>query len=143
MEISDLFTRQFKNYGGSGNFTRTHNNLSDLDRENLTSISRDRFLVGSVILFSYAGFEDWLVITHEELWQSLSGAISHFDLKDIIDATVTGGIMSRGGRKMDNWSEILIRTPNTEHIIKVESGLPYMGLWNALKAVASQNIRVI
>lgn len=136
--LSSIFRRR----GAETQKTKLFDNLP---QEIQTRLKVDASLLAdeAAVLASVVNGDHWVLITTQRVIVKQMGKLVFVDCSELIDATVALGLDAANGfrRKTDLTSLKLLLKSGEEQVIEVESGPPYIGIWNVLKQFGARNAR--
>jgi hypothetical protein len=141
MNYKDIIVRQFKKYGSNGRYTKAYPDIDEGEDKLIQQIKSAHSVNGQPLVIVYSDSDNWTLITSGQLSSSQEGQVWSVQLSNVTDATVDYEVMRLGGSDINKWQQLLIITEVGSMRLILEPGAPYIGVWNALKAVAAQNKR--
>lgn len=126
---------RFQKSGGDGQATKRFSSFGEQVQSQFIGLAGVG--QGEVPAIGHVGAAgEWMVITSDRIvWSDRRGQYS-LALKELADATVQGDALL-AARGKDHLQEIVVVTKSKRYTIEVESGAPFIGVWNALKMAAT------
>jgi hypothetical protein len=140
---SNIILSIFERKGGNGQYTLP---FEHLDAEAQSIVMDQAILTAEEVpvLVSFKSPDEWLMLTTQRLIQIASGEKIGLNFNEIASVTVDPDSPDLSMRRQKQyWNRLKIGTFNeVYYTVEVESGMPFWGLWNALKYIATRNWRL-
>jgi hypothetical protein len=135
-----IMAAAFRRSGSSGRYVRLFDDLDEQQRDQLLRSARSQEDEAPVI-GSIEAPDRWLLLTTRRLvWRNEADAIA-LSLDDLVAAQADLRTLREGGRTKRDLRELGITTTTRQHVLEIEPGPPFSGLWNLLQSIAQSNQR--
>jgi len=94
----------------------------------------------SEVIASWGDAHNWLLLTTERLLWEDSGSDGSVYLRDVVGVRPAAGDGHMRSKRLLQRLEVTT-ADSRQHILRIEEGAPFSGLWNVLLRVAEQNRR--
>ena len=137
-KLKDTLSAVFRRKGRDGRYTRLFENLDILQKDAL--MKEVRLEEGELpVIGSIGDGEIWFILTTRRIvWdrKNQKQSISNDEIRSAMPD------LNEFGRNKHHLRELQITTErNNQHTIEVEEGVPFYGVWNALRNLGARNRR--